>query len=97
MPQDAFSDGYSVRDAAEALGLGQQTVYKKIRLGEIPADRTESGRLVIPRDYVRSQRAPKDVDATLSYIQKVLADAPPLTSEQRTRLAELLAPVRGVA
>lgn len=28
------------------------------------------------------------------YIEKVLAAFPPLTSEQRTRLAELLAPVR---
>jgi hypothetical protein len=29
-----------------------------------------------------------------TYINEVLAAAPPLTSEQRTRLAELLAPVR---
>lgn len=28
------------------------------------------------------------------YIEKVLAAAPPLTDEQRTRLAELLRPVR---
>ena len=28
------------------------------------------------------------------YIERVLAQAPPLSDEQRTRLAELLAPVR---
>ena len=28
------------------------------------------------------------------YIEKVLAEAPPLNDEQRTRLAELLRPVR---
>ncbi|MGH3639185.1 MAG: hypothetical protein ACRDUX_09165 [Mycobacterium sp.] len=28
------------------------------------------------------------------YVQRVLASAPPLTDEQRTRLAELLRPVR---
>lgn len=29
-----------------------------------------------------------------TYVAKVLANAPPLTDEQRTRLAELLRPVR---
>lgn len=29
-----------------------------------------------------------------AYIEKVLAEAPPLTDEQRTKLAELLAPAR---
>ena len=29
-----------------------------------------------------------------AYVLKVLADAPPLTDEQRVRLAELLRPVR---
>lgn len=31
---------------------------------------------------------------TRNYVQRLLAEAPPLTAEQRTRLAELLAPVR---
>lgn len=31
---------------------------------------------------------------TAAYIQKILAEAPPLTDEQRTALAELLAPIR---
>lgn len=47
--------------------------------------------------------APQTVEArrglleakTADYIEKVLAQRPPLTDEQRTRLAELLRPVRG--
>lgn len=31
---------------------------------------------------------------TAEYIEKILADWPPLTDQQRTRLAELLKPVR---
>ena len=34
---------------------------------------------------------------TVAYLERVLAQAPPLTDEQRTRLAELLAPVRRAA
>jgi hypothetical protein len=33
-------------------------------------------------------------ERTAAYIEKVLAEAPPLTDEQRTRLAELLRPAR---
>lgn len=29
-----------------------------------------------------------------AYVEKILSEAPPLTTEQRTRLAELLRPVR---
>lgn len=32
--------------------------------------------------------------ATVAYIKKAVDQAPPFTSEQRNRLAELLAPVR---
>jgi hypothetical protein len=43
--------------------------------------------LIKLRRNVRAKRAAE-------YLQKVLAAAPPLTDEQRTRLAELLKPVR---
>lgn len=33
-------------------------------------------------------------ERTAAYIEKVLAEAPPLTDEQRTRLAELLRPAK---
>jgi hypothetical protein len=38
-----------------------------------------------------------NAERTAEYIERVLAEAPPLTDEQRTKLAELLVPVRGPA
>jgi hypothetical protein len=35
-----------------------------------------------------------DQSKIADYIERMLAEAPPLTDEQRTRLAELLRPVR---
>lgn len=90
MPQ-ATSGDYSVREAAVALPLSEQTVYRKVKYGEIPHYRDERGRIFIPSDYIKSQRGNQNADATLAYIEKVLADAPPLTEGQRSRLAVLLA------
>lgn len=36
-------------------------------------------------------------DRAQDYIEKLLAEAPPLTADQRAKLAELLAPVRRAA
>ncbi len=46
--------------------------------------------LIEARRRLRTER-------TAAYIEKMLAEAPPLTDEQRARLAELLRPVRGGA
>ena len=52
-------------------------------------------------DHPETVEARRDLIATKTedYIKRVLAERPPLTAEQRTRLAELLRPVRngGVA
>jgi hypothetical protein len=53
----------------------------------LPAKHPELGEL---RRDVRAKRLAE-------YIENVLAAAPPLTDAQRTRLAELLKPVRGGA
>lgn len=47
-------------------------------------------------DPHRVAEARRDLAAAkiADYVERVLADAPPLTDEQRTRLAELLRPVR---
>lgn len=42
------------------------------------------------RNSTNTQQAKID-----AYIRRVVAEAPPLTSEQRNQLAELLRPVRG--
>lgn len=44
-------------------------------------------------EMAEARRGLKEAKAT-DYIRKLLDEAPPLTDEQRTRLAELLKPVR---
>jgi hypothetical protein len=50
----------------------------------------------LPRDHpeIVALRTEIKLDRAEEYIEKLLATAPPLTDEQRTRLAELLKPVR---
>jgi hypothetical protein len=43
---------------------------------------------------IASDRAELAEAKIADYIERMLAEAPPLTDEQRTRLAELLRPVR---
>jgi hypothetical protein len=47
-----------------------------------------------PGADVTDLRAQLKAERTAEYIDKILADWPPLTDEQRTKLAELLKPVR---
>jgi hypothetical protein len=62
--------------------------------------RSANGRLARashhPVDPVRIEELRRELaEAKITdYVEKVLATAPPLTAEQRTRLAELLKPVR---
>jgi hypothetical protein len=53
----------------------------------LPPDHPE---LVELRRKLKTQRVEE-------YIERVLSEAPPLTADQRARLAELLQPVRGKA
>lgn len=54
---------------------------RSVRNGERP----QSDLIAAKRDYTEAK--------TADYIEKVLSSAPPLTDEQRIRLAELLRPV----
>jgi hypothetical protein len=47
-----------------------------------------------PHADVTELRRQLKTERTAEYIEKVLADWPPLTDQQRTTLAELLKPVR---
>ncbi len=47
-----------------------------------------------PNADVTELRRKLKTERTAEYIEKVLADFPPLTDQQRTTLAELLKPVR---
>ncbi len=48
-------------------------------------------------DQARTARRDLAEARIAAFVAKTLAAAPPLTDEQRTRLAELLTPVRGTA
>jgi hypothetical protein len=50
----------------------------------------------LPREHPELQRLRTELrtQRTAEYIEKILAAWPPLTDEQRTKLAELLKPVR---
>jgi hypothetical protein len=93
---DAVEAGFSVREAAAATRLSEQAIYCKIRTGEIPHYR-ERGMLHITAADVKKIRASEDTDSTVEYIKKVLTTAPPLTLDQRERIADVLLTAPGGA
>lgn len=48
-------------------------------------------------DQIEDRRRDLAEAKIADFVEKILTSAPPLTDEQRTRLAELLKPVRGKA
>lgn len=77
------------------------TAYKLIRQGKIKSFRVGRQHRVMLSDlddYIAQTRRVADLydesDVVDQWVDRVLATAPPLTDEQRTRLAELLRPVR---
>lgn len=68
--------------------LSREAAHHRARVGALSRDRE-------PGDPVLDA-ARRDLHATqcADYIKETLAKAPPLTSEQRAKLAELLRPVR---
>jgi len=88
------ADCVSVRQAVLLTQLAEQAIYRGIQDGRIPCIRVNH-RVWIPREWIDSLPQPNSpVD---DYIEKLLADAPPLTDAQRIRLAELINPARGGA
>jgi excisionase family DNA binding protein len=90
---------YTRREAAGLLKINPRHLDSLIADGEIPAVRL--GRAVrIPKpaiDKLLSTTTLVPPDNVAEYIEQVLAVAPPLTDEQRSRLAELLRPARNQA
>ncbi|WP_082970369.1 helix-turn-helix domain-containing protein [Mycobacterium sp. E2989] len=82
------------RDAADALNINVRHLDSLIAEGEIPAVRL--GKSVrIPQWVIDRLVQPTPTpDSVADYIEQVLAVAPPLSDEQRARLAELLRPAR---
>lgn len=65
-------------------------------MSKVQAVTTRVARAVKARDPEREAQARRDLAEAkvAAYIERVLAAAPPLSEEQRQRLAELLRPVR---
>jgi hypothetical protein len=70
-----------------------ETVFKGSRLAKA---RSQVGVAHRKQDVEAIEAARRDfaTEKIANYVTKVLAAAPPLSDEQRTRLAELLRPVR---
>lgn len=85
----------STIEAAEYFGVHPQTIRNWLRKGKIKAHRSP-GEHLYRFDLKELEAATAEVNsnALSAYVERILADAPPLSDEQRTRLAELLRPVR---
>lgn len=88
----------TVRDVCQRYGLSDKTIRRKIKTGELKAFRCGPRLLKLDADAVEAVLLrPADAephDPIAAYVDKILAERPPLSDEQRTRLAELLRPVR---
>lgn len=89
-------------EAAAYIGVTPRTVRQMIADKRIAAYRNGSRIIRIDLDELDAAMTriggeveePARKSTATEYIEKLLAEAPPLTDEQRVRLAELLAPVR---
>jgi excisionase family DNA binding protein len=96
----------AVRDVSLQYGVSEQTVRRKIKKGELFAYRCGPRLIKLDADQVEAAMlrpatpAATNVEAAdraAAYIEKLLAEAPELTDEQRSKLAELLRPARATA
>jgi excisionase family DNA binding protein len=99
MPPGTPDEVVDRREAAKLLKCSNWQIFQLTNDGRLPSFRV--GRLVrIRRADIEEFMAAggcgtKDApDAVDAWVERTLATAPPLTDEQRTKLAELLGPVR---
>jgi excisionase family DNA binding protein len=72
------------------LRFHEQTVYRRIRRGEIPSYK-DGSTVRVYREWFDAQ---EPADPSADYVERLLAEAGPLSEEQRTKLAEILSPIR---
>lgn len=83
----------TLAQAAKMCGVSQQTISRRIKSGDLRAYRIGPRAIRIsPRD-LRQLATPTDAQQREQYIQRLLEAAPPLTQEQRDRLALLFRPL----
>jgi len=86
-----------VEDAAIKMKCCTRTIYRLIDNRQLPAVKVGSVWRIRPEDvdaYLDGCGPMTPADKIADYITRQLAEAPPLTPEQRARLAGLLRPVR---
>jgi len=86
-----------IATAARELQTSEKFIRRRIADGSLKAFRLKGSRLI--RIYVTELEAFKQSlqpqeSVTNEYLKELLDKAPPLSDEQRAKLAELLAPVR---
>jgi excisionase family DNA binding protein len=101
---DTVDELLTQQQAAELLKVTVPTVRSMIDRAELRAYRAGPRAVRIRRSDLDSILTPIESDSATpamteaarleNYIEKVLSKAPPLSDEQRTRLAELLRPAR---
>jgi excisionase family DNA binding protein len=83
----------SIREVCDEYGLSDKTVRRKIKTGELDAYRCGPRLIKLDPDQVHAQLL-KPVTATEravdAAIERIVAAAPPLTDDQRNRIAALL-------
>jgi excisionase family DNA binding protein len=93
----------TIRNVCDRYGLSDKTIRRKIKAGELQAYRVGE-RLIkldaaqveatLMRPATPAATSAEAADRVAAYIEKLLAEAPKLTDQQRTALAELLRPAR---
>jgi excisionase family DNA binding protein len=82
----SVSRGISIREYAELNGVCESTVKRAIREGKIPAYRVGKSRR-IPLSHLEQLQRNDPIEAE---IERIVSAAPPLTDDQRNRIAALL-------
>lgn len=91
MPDTAKTDLLTVSEAAEILRVAPETVRRRVRDGSLPACRLGTRSIRIRSTDVQGLATPAAApDALEARIARLIADAPPLTDDQCSRIAMLV-------
>lgn len=91
MPDTARTDLLTVREAAAILRVAPETVRRRVRDGSLPACRLGTRSIRIRTTDVRGFATPAPAPEALeARIAQLIADAPPLTDDQCSRIAMLV-------
>lgn len=94
MASPSSSEFITVQEAADILHLTPETLRRRIRAGKLRAHRAGDRKLLIHRSDINPAEAYPTRVATsediAEFVAKAVAEAPPLSADQRARIAALL-------